>query len=76
MSTNKGNSAFNRANLKPVIPKIGIRFSRRDEFQEILCKPKLIPLKSLNLMKLEEMERELLMQNNQVNEELQNKHIN
>jgi BBSome-interacting protein 1 len=58
-----------------VIPKTGMVFSKRDEFSEIMCKPKLIPLKSLNLMKLEEMEKELLIQNNATNAEIQNTHI-
>lgn len=63
------------SNLKSIIPKTGMVFSKRDEFTEIMCKPKLIPLKSLNLMKLEEMEKELLKQNNQINAEIQDKHI-
>ena len=38
--------------------------SGKNEFQEIMCKPKLIPLKSMNLVKLEQMEKELMTQTN------------
>ncbi len=44
-------------NLKEVIPKSGILFSEKVEFNEILCKPKLLPLKSMTIRKLEELER-------------------
>lgn len=66
---------MNKIKLKPVIPKTGMVYSQKNEFQEIMCKPKLIPLKSLNLMKLEEMEKELLNQNVQLNAEIEDKHI-
>lgn len=53
-----------RVKLKHVIPKSGMVYSQKNEFQEIMCKPKLIPLKSMNLVKLEQMEKDLLLQNN------------
>lgn len=56
-------------NLRPVIPKTGIIFSKKPEFTEIACKPKLLPLKSINLMKLEEMEKEIMRQNIELNKE-------
>lgn len=58
-----------RVGIKPVIPKIGILFSQKEDFTEIACKPKLLPLKSLNLEKLEKMERELINQNRIITEE-------
>ena len=58
-----------RFNLKPIIPKTGMIFSTKPEFTEIACKPKLLPLKSINLMKLEEMEKEIMRQNILLNKE-------
>ena len=46
--------------LQFVIPKVGKTFTRHQEFTEISCKPKLLPMKSLNLMKLEEMEKQIM----------------
>lgn len=45
--------------LKEIIPKNGLVFSEKGSFSEILCKPKILPLKSLTLLKLEDMEKEL-----------------
>lgn len=53
-----------KVKLKHVIPKSGMVYSQKNEFQEIMCKPKLIPLKSMNLVKLEQMEKELMTQTN------------
>lgn len=41
---------------KEVLPKSGLVVSEKSELQEVLCKPKIIPLKSITLQKLEEME--------------------
>ena len=43
--------------LKEIIPKNGIVFNEKNDVSEILCKPKILPLKSITLQKLEEMER-------------------
>jgi hypothetical protein len=53
----------NRPVLKPVIPKSGLVFTDKNIFNEIVCKPKLLALKSLTLQKLEDMEKALLHQN-------------
>ena len=53
----------NKPELKPVIPKSGLVFTDKNIFNEIICKPKLLALKSLTLQKLEEMEKQLLTQN-------------
>ena len=45
--------------LKEVIPKNGLVYSEKGSFSEILCKPKILPLKSLTLLKLEGMEKQL-----------------
>ena len=44
--------------LKEIIPKNGIVFNEKSEFSAILCKPKLLPLKSMNIKKLEHLEKE------------------
>jgi len=46
--------------LKDVIPQNGLIFSEQDMNKEILCKPKILPLKSLTLQKLEDMEKQML----------------
>jgi BBSome-interacting protein 1 len=43
--------------LKEVVPKNGIIFNEKSEFSEVLCKPKLLPLKSVTIRKLEELEK-------------------
>lgn len=44
--------------LREIVPKNGIVFNEKNEFSEILCKPKLLPLKSMNIKKLENLEKE------------------
>jgi BBSome-interacting protein 1 len=53
--------------LKEIIPKNGIVFNEKNEFSEILCKPKLLPLKSLTIRKLEELEKEFEKNENKIN---------
>jgi len=43
--------------LTEIIPKNGIVYNEKNEFPEVLCKPKLLPLKSMTLKKLEELEK-------------------
>jgi BBSome-interacting protein 1 len=45
--------------LKEVIPRNGLVFSEKGSLSEILSKPKILPLKSITLQKLEEMEKQL-----------------
>ena len=42
--------------LSEVLPKAGLVVSEKGSLTEILCKPKLLPLKSITLQKLEEIE--------------------
>ena len=42
--------------IAEVLPKAGLVVSEKGSLSEILCKPKLMPLKSITLQKLEEME--------------------
>ena len=44
--------------LKNVTPKHGILFNETSNLTEILCKPKLLPLKSITIRKLEELDKE------------------
>ena len=48
--TNKG--------IAEVLPKSGIVLSDQGDLKEILCKPKILPIKSKIIKKLEEIERE------------------
>lgn len=55
------------AQLKEIIPRNGLVYSEKGSFSEILCKPKILPLKSLTLQKLEEMEKKLQMEAKNMN---------
>jgi BBSome-interacting protein 1 len=52
--------------INEIIPKSGIVYNERVEFPEVLCKPKILPLKSVTLKKLEQLEKnfETSMQQN------------
>jgi hypothetical protein len=43
--------------LTEIIPKNGIVYNEKNEFPEVLCKPKLLPFKSMTIKKLEELEK-------------------
>lgn len=45
------------------MPKAGLVYSEKAALSEILCKPKILPLKSVTLMKLEQMESNLANMN-------------
>ncbi|KAJ9459638.1 BBSome-interacting protein 1 [Diplonema papillatum] len=45
--------------IDEVLPKAGLVYSEKSTLSEILSKPKIMPIKSLSLEKLEEMEREM-----------------
>lgn len=44
------------AQLKEVLPKSGIVIEERENLSEMLCKPKILPLKSLVLEQLKKIE--------------------
>ncbi len=48
----------NEKTLKEVLPKTGLVYSERGALSEVLCKPKIIPLKSSVLEKLQKIEGE------------------
>ena len=41
-----------------MLPKAGLVYSEKGNLSEVLCKPKIMPIKSITLEKLEEMERQ------------------
>ena len=45
--------------IKEILPKAGLVYSEKATLSEILCKPKILPLKSVTLEKLEKMESQL-----------------
>jgi len=55
--------------LAEVLPKSGLVVSEKGNLGEVLCKPKVLPLKSVTLEKLEQMEREMREQQQQLLEE-------
>ena len=44
--------------LKNAMPKQGMLFNETSDLSEVLCKPKLLPLKSITIRKLEELDKE------------------
>eukprot|EP00939_MAST-03C_sp_MAST-3C-sp1_P002677 g2677.t1 len=45
--------------MKAILPKSGIVYSEKGNLTEVLCKPKIMPIKSVSLEKLEELDRKL-----------------
>ena len=43
--------------LKNLVPKNGVVFNEKIDFPDVLCKPKLLPLKSMTIKKLENLEK-------------------
>ena len=48
--------------IQEVLPKAGLVYSEKGNLSEVLCKPKIMPIKSITLEKLEEMEKEAARQ--------------
>ena len=44
--------------LKNALPSNGLLFNETNNFEVVLCKPKLLPLKSITIRKLEELDKE------------------
>lgn len=42
--------------LQEVLPKAGLVYSEKGALSEVLCKPKIMPIKSITLEKIEELE--------------------
>jgi BBSome-interacting protein 1 len=53
-----------KAQLKEILPKTGLVYSERGGLSEILCKPKIMPLKSTVLEQLQKLEEKLVSGNN------------
>lgn len=50
-------SSSDRPRMEPLLAKSGLVYSERGLLTEVLCKPKLMPLKSITLQKMEKMEK-------------------
>jgi len=44
--------------LNEVLPKAGLVYSEKGNLSEVLCKPKIMPIKSVTLEKIEQMEKD------------------
>lgn len=55
-------SSSNRTKLSEILPKAGLVYSEKSNLSEVLCKPKIMPIKSITLEKIEAMEKEMLRQ--------------
>lgn len=58
--------------LSEVLPKAGLVYSEKGNLGEILCKPKIMPIKSITLEKLEAMEKAAKEQQQQTDQIIQN----
>ena len=58
--------------LKTVVHSRGVLFNEPKNFAEVLCKPKLLPLKSITIRKLEELDKEFEKNNNANNDNKKN----
>ena len=47
-----------RAPIPEILPKAGLVYSEKGNLSEVLCKPKIMPIKSQTLELLEELERQ------------------
>lgn len=47
----------NEATLREILPKQGLVYSERGSLSEVLCKPKILPLKSAVLEQLKKIEQ-------------------
>ena len=47
-----------RVQIAEVLPKAGLVYSEKGQLSETLSKPKIMPLKSITLERIEQMERE------------------
>lgn len=45
--------------LNEVLPKAGLVYSEKGNLSEVLCKPKIMPIKSVTLEKIEQMDRDM-----------------
>lgn len=53
-----GGGAAGAPAIREVLPKAGLVYSEKGNLAEVLCKPKLLPIKSAVLEKLERLEKE------------------
>ena len=51
-----------KKSLQEVLPKAGLVYSEKGNLSEVLCKPKIMPIKSLTLEKIEDMEAQAARQ--------------
>ena len=45
--------------IKEILPKAGLVYSEKATLSEVFCKPKILPIKSATLLKLENLESNL-----------------
>lgn len=56
--------------IPEIMPKAGLVYSEKGNLTEVLCKPKIMPIKSMTLERIEQLERQAAeMGNEEVKEE-------
>ena len=44
--------------MREILPKAGLVYSEKGNLSEVLCKPKIMPITSITLQKIEQMEKD------------------
>jgi len=57
LSDNMADAKSGKVAITEVLPKAGLVYSEKGNLTEVMCKPKIMPIKSASLLKLEEMEK-------------------
>jgi len=51
-----------KVKIEEILPKAGLVYSEKANLSEVLCKPKIMPIKSMTLSKIEEMQKAAVKQ--------------
>eukprot|EP00640_Fibrocapsa_japonica_P008379 CAMPEP_0113938618 /NCGR_PEP_ID=MMETSP1339-20121228/5031_1 /TAXON_ID=94617 /ORGANISM="Fibrocapsa japonica" /LENGTH=70 /DNA_ID=CAMNT_0000941813 /DNA_START=60 /DNA_END=272 /DNA_ORIENTATION=- /assembly_acc=CAM_ASM_000762 len=57
MDQQNSQSGSGQTPIREVLPKNGLVYSEKGNLSEVLCKPKIMPIKSLTLEKMEQLEQ-------------------
>eukprot|EP00466_Bigelowiella_natans_P019842 jgi/Bigna1/54569/estExt_Genewise1Plus.C_370116 len=50
--------ASKKIKIEEILPKAGLVYSEKANLSEVLCKPKIMPIKSMTLAKIEKMQKD------------------
>jgi len=50
--------ASKKIKIEEILPKVGLVYSEKANLSEVLCKPKIMPIKSMTIAKIEKMQKD------------------